>query len=84
MFLAIGGLEALVMRVQLAQANNHLLTPAQYAKNVKPHPASKEYVDFMASRGFGVAYLGPDEFGRFMAKADADLGATMKAVGIAK
>ena len=46
--------------------------------------ASKEYVDFMASRGFGVAYLGPDEFGRFMAKSDADLGATMKAVGIVK
>jgi putative tricarboxylic transport membrane protein len=46
--------------------------------------ASKEYTDFMASRGFGVVYLGPDEFGRFMAKSDADLGATMKAVGIAK
>ena len=28
--------------------------------------------------------LGPDEFGRFMAKSDTDLGATMKAVGIAK
>ena len=27
---------------------------------------------------------GPDEFGQFMAKSDADLGATMKAVGIAK
>ena len=26
----------------------------------------------------------PDDFGRFMAKSDADLGATMKAVGIAK
>ncbi|MGZ8259712.1 MAG: tripartite tricarboxylate transporter substrate binding protein [Caldimonas sp.] len=46
--------------------------------------ASKEYTDFMASRGFGVVYLGPDEFGRFMAKSDADLGATMKAVGIVK
>ena len=46
--------------------------------------ASKEYVDFMGSRGFGVVYLGPDEFGRFMAKSDADLGATMKAVGIVK
>jgi hypothetical protein len=38
----------------------------------------------MSSRGFGVVYLGPDEFGRFMAKSDADLGATMKAVGIVK
>jgi tripartite-type tricarboxylate transporter receptor subunit TctC len=46
--------------------------------------ASKEYNDFMSSRGFGVVYQGPEEFGRFMAKSDADLGATMKAVGIAK
>lgn len=45
---------------------------------------SKEYRDFMASRGFGVIYAGPEEFGKFMAKSDADLGATMKAVGIAK
>jgi tripartite-type tricarboxylate transporter receptor subunit TctC len=46
--------------------------------------ASKEYSDFMTSRGFGIVYAGPDDFGRFMAKSDADLGATMKAVGIAK
>lgn len=45
---------------------------------------SKEYNDFMAQRGFGVIYAGPDEFAKFMAKADADLGATMKAVGIVK
>jgi tripartite-type tricarboxylate transporter receptor subunit TctC len=45
---------------------------------------SKEYGDFMAGRGFGVTYQGPDDFAKFMAKADADLGATMKAVGIAK
>jgi tripartite-type tricarboxylate transporter receptor subunit TctC len=45
---------------------------------------SKEYQDFMNSRGFGVVYAGPEEFGRFMAKSDAELGATMKAVGIAK
>jgi tripartite-type tricarboxylate transporter receptor subunit TctC len=46
--------------------------------------ASKEYIDFMAGRGFGVIYQGPDDFAKFMARADADLGATMKAVGIAK
>jgi tripartite-type tricarboxylate transporter receptor subunit TctC len=46
--------------------------------------ASKEYNDFMSSRGFGVIYAAPDEFAKFMAKSDADLGATMKAVGIAK
>jgi tripartite-type tricarboxylate transporter receptor subunit TctC len=46
--------------------------------------ASKDYTDFMASRGFGVIYAGPEDFGRFMAKSDTDLGATMKAVGLAK
>ena len=46
--------------------------------------ASKEYNDFMTQRGFGVIYAGPDDFAKFMAKSDADLGATMKAVGIAK
>ena len=51
---------------------------------IKKIAASKEYNDFMSSRGFGVVYQGPDDFGRFMAKSDADLGATMKAVGIAK
>src|SRR5215218_7508047 len=45
---------------------------------------SKDYTDFMSSRGFGVVYAGPDDFGKFMAKSDADLGTTMKAVGIAK
>src|SRR6187399_1699800 len=51
---------------------------------VRKVAASKEYTDFMASRGFGVIYAGPEEFGRFMAKADVDLGATMKAVGLVK
>src|SRR2546423_427014 len=46
--------------------------------------ASKEYTEFMMNRGFGVAYMAPDEFAKFMSKSDADLGATMKAVGIAK
>ncbi|MDB5751013.1 MAG: tripartite tricarboxylate transporter substrate binding protein [Ramlibacter sp.] len=54
------------------------------AAAVRKVAASKEYTDFMASRGFGVVYAGPEEFGRFMARSDAELGATMKAVGIAK
>src|SRR5436190_7995428 len=54
------------------------------AAAIKKIAASKEYTDFMSSRGFGVAYLGPDEFARFIAKSDTDLGATMKAVGIVK
>ena len=52
--------------------------------SVRKVAASKEYTDFMASRGFGVIYAGPEEFGKFMAKSDTDLGATMKAAGIVK
>ncbi len=51
---------------------------------IKKIVASKEYNEFMTQRGFGVIYEGPDEFAKFMAKSDADLGATMKSVGIAK
>lgn len=51
---------------------------------IKKIAASKDYTDFMASRGFGVVYEGPEAFAQSMAKSDADLGATMKAVGIAK
>ena len=54
------------------------------AAAIKKIVASKEYTDFMAQRGFGVVYQGPDDFAKYMAKSDADLGATMKAVGIAK
>jgi tripartite-type tricarboxylate transporter receptor subunit TctC len=45
---------------------------------------SKEYKDFMNARGFGVIYLPPEEFAKFMTKSSNDLGATMKAVGIVK
>jgi tripartite-type tricarboxylate transporter receptor subunit TctC len=54
------------------------------AATVQKVANSKDYHDFMNSRGFGVVYAGPQEFGTFMAKSDAELGATMKAVGIAK
>ena len=54
------------------------------AAAIKKIVASKEYNEFMTQRGFGVVYEGPEAFGKFMAKSDADLGATMKAVGIAK
>lgn len=46
--------------------------------------AGKEYNEFMTQRGFGVIYAEPDDYARFMAKSDQDLGATMKAVGIVK
>jgi tripartite-type tricarboxylate transporter receptor subunit TctC len=45
---------------------------------------SKEYKDFMASRGFGVIWAGPEDTTKFMAASDANLGAALKAVGLAK
>jgi tripartite-type tricarboxylate transporter receptor subunit TctC len=45
---------------------------------------SKEYKDFMAQRGFGMIWGNGEEFGKFMAKGDADMKAVMTAVGIAK
>ncbi len=44
----------------------------------------KEFNDFMGQRGFGVIWAGPDDFAKFMAKSDKDMGEVMKAVGIAK
>ena len=54
------------------------------ATAIKKVAASKDYTDFMAQRGYGVIYAGPSEFATFMAKSDASLGATMKAVGLVK
>ena len=45
---------------------------------------SKEYKDFMASRGFGVIWADPVGTTKFMADSDANLGAALKAVGLAK
>ena len=45
---------------------------------------SKEFREFMSQRGFGVVWAGPQDTVKFMTKADSDLGAVMKAVGIAK
>jgi tripartite-type tricarboxylate transporter receptor subunit TctC len=45
---------------------------------------SKEYKDFMASRGFGVVWADPAETAKFMAASDQNLGAALKAVGLAK
>lgn len=54
------------------------------AASVKKIAASKEYNGFMASRGYGVIYAPPEEFGKYMAKSDAEMGVTMKAVGLVK
>jgi tripartite-type tricarboxylate transporter receptor subunit TctC len=45
---------------------------------------SKEYKDFMATRGFGVVWADPAGTTKFMAESDKNLGAALKAVGLAK
>jgi tripartite-type tricarboxylate transporter receptor subunit TctC len=45
---------------------------------------SKDYKDFMASRGFGVVWADPAGTAKFMADSDASLGSALKAVGLAK
>jgi tripartite-type tricarboxylate transporter receptor subunit TctC len=45
---------------------------------------SKDYKDFMASRGFGVIWADPAGTTKFMADSDRNLGAALKAVGLAK
>ncbi len=45
---------------------------------------SAGYQAFLAQRGFGSLYADGKGFATFMAKGDADMGAVMKAVGIAK
>lgn len=45
---------------------------------------SKEYQDFMAGRGFGVAYADAAGFGKFMEKGDADMGRILGALGMTR
>jgi tripartite-type tricarboxylate transporter receptor subunit TctC len=51
---------------------------------VKKAYDSPEYREFMTNRGFGMRWAGPAEFAETMAASDAQLGAAMKAVGLAK
>ena len=45
---------------------------------------SKEFIDFMNGRGYGIQFLPSKEFGALMAKADEDNGVVMKAAGLVK
>jgi tripartite-type tricarboxylate transporter receptor subunit TctC len=57
---------------------------ARLVAAVKSAYDSADYKKFMADRGFGVIYMPPGDFAKFMEKSSSDLGATMKAVGIVK
>jgi len=54
------------------------------ATSLKKVYDSKEYKEFMASRGFGVVWADPAETAKFMAASDQNLGSALKAVGLAK
>ncbi|MBL8587329.1 MAG: tripartite tricarboxylate transporter substrate binding protein [Methylobacteriaceae bacterium] len=45
---------------------------------------SKEYKDFMSSRGFGVTWAEPAGFAAYMAEGDKAMGAAMAAAGLKK
>jgi tripartite-type tricarboxylate transporter receptor subunit TctC len=45
---------------------------------------SKDYKDFMSSRGFGTVWGDAAEFAKFMAAGNEKMGAAMKAAGLAK
>jgi tripartite-type tricarboxylate transporter receptor subunit TctC len=45
---------------------------------------SKEYKDFMSSRGFGVIWGDADRYAAFMDESDKKMGEAMKAAGLAK
>jgi len=51
---------------------------------IKKIAESKEWKDFAASKGYGTAWAQGPDFAAFMAKGDAAMGKTMKAVGLAK
>jgi tripartite-type tricarboxylate transporter receptor subunit TctC len=44
---------------------------------------SDEFRDFMNQRGFGMIFLGPEDYRAFMAESDASLGSVMQALGLA-
>jgi tripartite-type tricarboxylate transporter receptor subunit TctC len=57
---------------------------ARLESAIKTACESQEYRDFMATRGFGVRWAGPEEFAGFMATSDAQMGAVMRSLGLAK
>ena len=60
------------------------MSPSSYEAVLKKIYDSKDFQDFMNSRGFGLIHADAKGFEQFMAKSNEDLGAVMKAVGLAK
>jgi tripartite-type tricarboxylate transporter receptor subunit TctC len=54
------------------------------AASLKKVYDSKDYKEFMAKQGYGTVWADPEGTAKFMAASDANLGAALKAVGLAK
>jgi tripartite-type tricarboxylate transporter receptor subunit TctC len=52
--------------------------------SIKKAVATPEWKSAMDARGFGLNYLNAADLGKFVEKSNTDLGAVMKAIGIAK
>jgi tripartite-type tricarboxylate transporter receptor subunit TctC len=57
---------------------------AKLAATVEKVYNSQEFKDFMAGRGFGMIWGGPDDLAKHYETSDADYGKVLKAVGLAK
>ena len=57
---------------------------AKLTASLKKAFDSKEFKDFMSSRGFGMVWGDPDQFAKFMADGDAKMKTAMTAAGLAK
>jgi tripartite-type tricarboxylate transporter receptor subunit TctC len=57
---------------------------AKLQASLKKINESKEFRDFMSSRGFGVKWADQQGFAQFMDASDAQMGTAMKAAGLAK
>jgi tripartite-type tricarboxylate transporter receptor subunit TctC len=55
-----------------------------YEQAVEEITQSEEWAEFKESRGAEVVFTGGDELRTYMENADADLGATMQAIGLAQ
>jgi tripartite-type tricarboxylate transporter receptor subunit TctC len=67
-----------------APANLPAEIAARLQAAVKNAYESQEYKDFIATRGFGMRWADPDEFARFLAMSDQQMGAVMKTVGLSR
>jgi tripartite-type tricarboxylate transporter receptor subunit TctC len=56
----------------------------QYETLLKKIYDSSEFQEFMAKRGFDMAWMGSAEFAEFLKKDDAEIGTILKSLGLAK